>query len=71
MAAPDEHRIRFSTNVADTLQWAKRHGYRTAITGERIGPDAVALLLQRDTELIIVNVPATLHWDGERITVES
>lgn len=66
----DEHRITYSTNVTDTMQWARNHGYRTAITGEGHGPDALALLLQRGAELLIVNVPATLHWDGERITIE-
>ncbi|MGW7087531.1 hypothetical protein ACWGH2_29100 [Streptomyces sp. NPDC054871] len=71
MSAPDRHHVGYSTNIADTMQWAKGHGYRMAITGEGLGPETLALLLQRASELIIVNVPATLHWDGERITIES
>lgn len=64
---PDDHHVTHATPTWLTTDWVYAHGYQIAATGA--GTGAVALILQRDDELLIANLPAHLHWDGHRITL--
>ena len=64
---PDDHHVTLATQTWLTTKWVQRHGYQIAATST--GTGIVGLILQRGDELLIVNLPAHLHWDGQRITL--
>lgn len=64
---PDDHHVTLATPTWLTTDWARRHGYQIAATGA--GTGTISLVLQRGDELLICNLPARLHWDGQRITL--
>lgn len=64
---PDDHHVTLATQTWLTTKWVQRHGYQIAATGAGTGP--VGLILQRGEELLVVNLPAHLHWDGQRIVL--
>ena len=64
---PFDHHATYATQTWQTSEWVRSHGYQLAITGH--GTSNLALILQRDDELLVANIPAHLHWDGQRITL--
>ncbi|MEU1071915.1 MULTISPECIES: hypothetical protein [unclassified Streptomyces] len=67
---PDHHHATLITKCYYTLDWIRRHGYHAAVTGAGIGPGGVSIIMQRNDETVVANIPAHLHWDGQRITVD-
>jgi hypothetical protein len=67
---PHNHHATYATSPHLTMRWIRRHGYEVAITGAGAGPECLGLILQRGDELLIAPMPARLHWDGHRITVQ-
>jgi hypothetical protein len=64
---PDDHHVTHNTPTRLTTDWARARGYQVAATGA--GTGAIALILQRGDDLLVCNLPAHLHWDGQRITL--
>ncbi|MFE4857355.1 hypothetical protein [Streptomyces sp. NPDC056670] len=67
---PDCHEASYATTPFRTLDWVRKCGYQVAITGVGLGAGCTSLIMQRADETVIASIPAVLHWDGERITVE-
>lgn len=65
---PNDLHVTHATQVSLTSEWVREHGYQIAATGA--GTGAISLLLQRGDELLIANLPAHLHWDGQRIVLD-
>ncbi len=64
---PNDHHATWSTSTHLTAEWARRHGYQIAVTGYG-GP--AGFILQRGDHLVVANIPARLHWNGNKITLE-
>lgn len=67
---PNRHHASHTTSPFRTLHWIKKHGYQVAVMGAGLGAGCTSLVMQRDEEIVVASIPAVLHWDGERITVE-